>query len=103
MRTTGGKAPYGFVRGSKPRSRSQIEEAIENRDGEWLSKNLSERDKLDILHDPSRDSHRRDISGTLASKLPNTEVMDAIDKMNRWKDGSDERGKRKAGKRFEQG
>jgi len=87
-----------FVRSSKPRVRREIEDAIRSRGGKWLSRNLSERDKLDILMDASPDATRKEVSGILASKLPDREVLGAIDKMNRYTDGSDEavrRGKKR--------
>lgn len=84
------KGPTIIIRGGKPHGRTQIERVIRTRDGKWLSRNLSKRDKLDILMDSSTDAERREVSGILASKLPDSEVLEAIDKMNRWTDGTDE-------------
>ena len=87
-----GRGPMCFVRGgghsAKPRSRSEIEKFIRERSGEEISKTLSESDKLDILHDGSSDSDRREVSGILATKLPDHEVISALKKMNAPKDKS---------------
>jgi len=89
-----GKGPTVFVRRSRPRVRREIEDAVRRQGGRWLSQNLSESDKLDILMDSSPDADRKEVSGILASKLPDGEVLAAIDKMNRYTDGSDEMVKR---------
>lgn len=78
-------SPHILVKGKGRMGRSQTEELIRKADGKTLSRTLSERDKLDILMDSSKDPDRKAISGTLASKLPNEEVLAALDKMNRWR------------------
>ena len=80
-------SPNIIVRRGKALTRSQAEALIERGSRREIHENLSERDRLDILLDSSHDKERRRISGLLASKVSNKEVLEAVHQINPWKAG----------------
>lgn len=64
-----------FVRTGKAKSMEQIHELIRKGKPEEISRQISDSDKMDILFDSKNDHKRREISGALAVKLSNAEVI----------------------------